>query len=32
MVAWILGGLAVFLAIVWVWEWCDWRRDGTGKP
>lgn len=27
MVRWILLGLFVFLAIVWIWDWWDRRRD-----
>lgn len=26
MMAWILLGLAAFLALVWGWEWLDTRR------
>lgn len=32
MILWILGGLLIFLVIVWMCEWRDWRRDGTRKP
>jgi hypothetical protein len=34
MIVWILGGLAAFLATVWLWEWLDARsarRDRKPK-